>query len=112
MFCTATETVSDLENQALCEHAPLRTHKLDDRETTVFDAEAPRLDPTLDPFPHDPVLLLINSQLLVQVDVFVDNLLGLDQFLTHHSHHVHHTLFHELEKVLRLLYNLDPTHIK
>ena len=112
LFYATTETVEYLANQDLCAHAPLWSHKLDDRSTVVFDAADSTLDPTLSPLFLDPLLLFTNTQLLAYVDVFVDDFLWLDQGLTHWFPHLCHNLFRALDKVFRLLYNLDPNHRK
>ena len=112
MFCTATETVSELENQALCTHAPAWPHKSGDRETAVFGAADPTLDNTLAPFYLDPLLLYTNAKLLECVDVFIDEFLGLNQGPTHRRHHVRRTLFHALDRFFGPLDNLDPTQRK
>ena len=39
-FCTLTETVNDLMNQALYAHSPSRIHKLDDCAAAVVSAAA------------------------------------------------------------------------
>ena len=111
-FCTATETVADLENQALCEHAPLRQHKLDNKASAVASAASPTLNPTLVPLSQDSLLLRTNAQLLAYVDVFIYNFLGLSQGPTHRHRHVCCTLFHALDKVFRPLNKLDPTQRK
>ena len=107
LFCTSTETVADLANQYLHAHAPSRPHKLDDRAAAVISAAAPTLDHNLVPLYQDPLLLCNNAKILVYVDVFVDDLLGLAQGLTHRSSHVRRILFHALYKVFRPLGKLD-----
>ena len=112
LFCTATETVSDLANQALRAHSPSHLHKLDDRATALFGAASPTVDTTLSPLFCDPLLFCTNAQLLAYVDVFVDDFLGLYQGPTHGHRHVHRTLFLDLYKMFRLLDKLYLTHRK
>ena len=93
LFCTATETVSELANQSLRAHPPSRLHKLNEGVAAVFSAAAPTLDPTGVPLSRDPLLLLLtNSQLLAYVDVFIDDFLGLAQGPTHRCRHAPHPL--------------------
>ena len=108
LFCTAMENVADLLNQALQEHTPLRPHKQDDMEASVVTTASPTLDPTLVPLSWDPLLLCANAQLLVYVDIFFDDFLGLAQGPTHQRRQVCRILFHTLDKVFRPLEKLDP----
>ena len=103
LFYTGTETVADLSNQALCERTPLRPHNLDGREAAVISSTSPRLDPTLATLSREPLLIRNNAQLLVYVEVFVDDLLGMSQGPTHRHRYVRCTLFHVSEKVFRPL---------
>ena len=48
-----------------------------------------------------------NAKLLVYVNVFVDDFLGLAQGPRHRCHHVHRTIFHALDKVFRPLDRQD-----
>ena len=43
LFCTATETVADLANEAFRSHQPSKTHKLDKRAEAVAPLQAPPL---------------------------------------------------------------------
>ena len=43
LFCTATETVADLENESLLSHQARRPHKLDNRAEAVAPPPAPPL---------------------------------------------------------------------
>ena len=52
---------------------------------------------------HDPYLLLPKSKLLVYVNVFVDDFLGLAQGPRHCLRHVCRTLFHALDQMFRPL---------
>ena len=60
----------------------------------------------------EPPIHCRNTQLLLYVGVFVDDFLGMVQGLTQRLCHVCRTLFHALEKVLRPLDKMDPTHRK
>ena len=111
-FCTTKETVADLENQAICAHAPSRPHNLDNRSAAFVSTTSPTLYSTRVPLSRYPLLLRTNTQLFSYVDVFVDYFLGLAQGPTHRRHHVRRTLFHSLEKVLRPLDKLEPTQRK
>ena len=75
IFCTATETVADLANEALRAHAPTLPHKLDKRAEAVRVEPAPSLNKQLGSLPRNPYFGRKNSQLLQYVDVFVDDLL-------------------------------------
>ena len=77
------ETVIDLLNQYLHANTPSRLHKLDYRSDAVISTSDPTLNPTLDPLSRDPLLLCANTQLLAYVNVFMNDLLGLDQGLTY-----------------------------
>ena len=44
IFCTGTETVADLENEALRAHAPTLPHKMDNRAEAVWVKPAPSLN--------------------------------------------------------------------
>ena len=79
IFCTATETVADLANEALRAHAPTLPHKLDNRAEAVWVKPAPSLKKQLGALPRDPYLGRKNSQIIQYVDVFVDDFLGLAQ---------------------------------
>ena len=85
IFCTATETVSDLANEALRAHAPTLPHKLDNRAEAVWVEPASSLNKQLGALPRYPYLGRKNSQLLQYVDVFVDDFLGLAQGSRHRS---------------------------
>ena len=95
-------------NQALHEHPPLRPHNQDDREAAVVTAASPTLDLTQVPLSWDPLLLRANAQLLVYVDIFFDDFLGLAQGPTHQRRQVCHILFHTLVKFFRPLEMLEP----
>ena len=99
IFCTPTETVADLANEALRAHAPTLPHKLDERAEAVRIEPAPSLDKQLVALPRKPYIGRKNSQLLQYVDVFVDDFLGLAQGPRHGCLHVRRTLFHALDKV-------------
>ena len=77
IFCTATETVADLTNEALQAHAPTLPQKLDNRAEAVWVEPAPSLNKQLGSLPRNPYLGRKNSQLLQYVDVFVEDFLGL-----------------------------------
>ena len=112
LFCTATETVTDLANQTLCAHAPLRPHMLDGRVAAVASSADHTLDPTVVTLSQDTLLLRTNAQLLAYVEIFVDDFIGLAQGPTQRCYHVRRTFFHILDKVFRPLENTDPTQRK
>ena len=107
IFCTVTETVADLENEALRAHAPTLPHKLDNRAEAVWVKPDPSLNKQLGVLPRDPYLGRKNSQILQYVDVFVDDFLGLAQGPRHRRRHVRRTFFHALDKVFRPLDSKD-----
>ena len=55
----------------------------------------------------DPYLRRISAKLLAYVNVFVDDILGLEQGPRHHRRHVRRTLFHTLDEVFRPLNRQD-----
>ena len=112
LLCTATETASNLVNQDLCVHAPSQPHKLDNKEPAVVSAIYPKLSPSLFHMSCDSLLLHTNSQLLAYVYVFINDFIGLVQGPNHQLCHVRRTLFHDLYKVFRSFYNLEPTQRK
>ena len=107
IFCTATKTVADLANGALCAHAPTLPHNLDEHAEAVRVEPAPSLDKQLGALPRDPYRGRNNSQILQYVDVFVDDFLGLAQGPQHRRRHVRRTLFYALDKVFRPLESKD-----
>ena len=107
IFCTATETVADLANEALRTHIPSRPHKLDARAENIVPAPAPGEQKCFKDLGRDPYLQRKNAPLLAYVDVFVDDFLGLAQGPRHRRRHVRRTLFHALDKVFRPLDGQD-----
>ena len=103
LFCTATETVADLANEALRTHQPNKQHLLDIWAEAVEPPPAPLLTQDHANLTRDPYLRWPNVKLLAYVDVFVDDFLGLAQGTRHRRHHVCRTLFHALDKVFRPL---------
>ena len=79
LFCTATETVADLANEALRTHQPSKQHLLDIREEAVEPPPAPLLTQEHANLTRNPYLRRPNAKLLSYVDVFVDDFLGLAQ---------------------------------
>ena len=112
LFCTATETVADLANEALRTHQPRKQHLLDIRAKAVEPPLAPLLIQDHTALKRDPYLRRPNAKLLAYVDVFVDNFLGLAQGPRHRRRHVRRTLFHALDKVFRPLDRKDATQRK
>ena len=112
LFCTATETVADLANEALRTHQPSKQHLLDIRAEAVEPPPAPLLTQEHANLTRDPYLQRPNAKLLAYVDVFVDDFLGLAQGPRHHRRHVRRTLFHALDKVFWPLDRQDATQRK
>ena len=81
LFCTDTETVADLANEALRTHQPSKQHLLDIRAEAVEPLPAPLLTKEHAALKRDPYLQRPNAKLLSYVDVFVDDFLGLAQGL-------------------------------
>ena len=77
LFCTATETVADLANEALRTHQLSKQHLLDIRAEAVEPPPAPLLTQEHAALTRDPYLLRPSAKLLAYVDVFVDNFLRL-----------------------------------
>ena len=107
IFCTATDTVADLANEALRAHVPTLPHKMDERAEVVRVEPAPSLEKQLCALPRDPYHGRKNFQLIQYVDVFVDDFLGLAQGPRHRRRHVCRTFFHALDKVFRPLDSKD-----
>ena len=107
IFCTATETIADLANEALRTHAPSTAHKLDARAEKVVPAPAPVEQKCYKDLQRDPYLRRKRAPLLAYIDVFVDDFLGLAQGQRHRRRHVRRTLFHALDKVFRPLDGQD-----
>ena len=103
LFCMATETVADLANEDLRTHQPSKQHQLDNRAEVIEPPPAQPLTQEHAQLTRDPYLRRPNTKLLVYVDVFVDDFLGLVQEPRHRRCHVHRTLFHALDKVFRPL---------
>ena len=53
-----------------------------------------------------PPLLCTNAQILAYAEVFIYELIGLDQGPTHRRRHVRRTILHALDKVFRPLENM------
>ena len=109
LFCTATETVADLANEALRTHQPSKQHLLYIRAEAVEPSPAPLFIQEHANLTRDPYLQRPNAKLLAYVDVFVDNFLGLAQGPRHRRRHVRLTLFHALDKVFQPLDRQDAT---
>ena len=71
LFCTATETVADLANEALRTHQPSKQHLLNNRAEAVEPPPAPLLTQEHANLTRDPYLRRLNAKLLAYVDVFV-----------------------------------------
>ena len=99
LFCTATETVADLANEALSTHQPSKQHLQENRAEAIEPPPAPLLTQEHAKLTRDPYLWRPNAKLLAYVDVFVDDFLGLAQGPRHRRRHVRRTLFHALDKV-------------
>ena len=107
LFCTATETVADLANEALRTHQPSKQHLLDNRAEAVEPPPDPLLTHEQANLKRDPYLRRPNAKLLAYVDIFVDDFLGLAQGPRHRRRHVRRTLFRALDKVIRPLDQQD-----
>ena len=107
LFCTVTETVADLANESLHSHHPRKPHKLDDRAESIAPPPAPLLAQEHAKLTRNPYLRRPKAKLLLYVDIFVDDFLGLAQGLRHRRCHVRCTLFHALDKVFRPLDRQD-----
>ena len=112
LFCTATETVADLSNEALRTHQPSKQHLLYNRAESLEPPPAPLLTQEHANLTRDPYLRRPNNKLLAYVDVFVDDFLGLAQGPRHRRRHVRRTQFHALDKVFRPLYRQDANQRK
>ena len=93
LFCTATETVADLSNEALRYHQPSKQHQLDDRAEAIDTPPAPPPTQEHAQLTRDPYLRRPQAKLLAYVEVFVDDFLGLAQGPRHRRRHVRRTLF-------------------
>ena len=100
LFCVVTKTLTDLANAVLRAKIPTRPHKLDDRAEAIVLVPVPPHNKETPQLCWNPYLGRLNAQLLVYVDVFVDDFLGLVQRPRHQRCHVRRTLFHALDKVL------------
>ena len=69
LFCTATETVADLANEALRTHQPSKQHLLDIRAEAVDPTLAPLLTPEHAALKRDPYLQRPNAKLLAHTPV-------------------------------------------
>ena len=112
LFCTATETVADLANEALRTQHPSKQHLLDIRAEAVDPPPAPLLTQEHANLTRDPYLRRPNGKLLAYVDVFVEDFLGLAQGPRHRRRHVRRTLFHVLYKVFHPLDQQDANQRK
>ena len=56
LFCTATETVADLANEALRTHHPSKQHQLDSRAEAIDPPSAPPLTQEHAKLTRDPYL--------------------------------------------------------
>ena len=77
---------------------------MDERAEKVAIRPPPLLDPALATIPREPMICWQNVELLSYINVFMDNLIGLDKGSPHKWRHVHHTIFHSLE---RFFWNRD-----
>ena len=77
MFCTATETVADLENADLHCNPPGLLHKLDDMAEAIVREAMPTLQMELAGLTRDPYLRRPNSKQAAYIDVSVYTFLGL-----------------------------------
>ena len=107
LLCTATETVVNIVHESLRSHQPSRPHNIDDREEAVAPPPEPTLAAEHTQLTRNPYLRRPKAKLLVYVDVFVDNFLGLAQGPRHRHCHVRRTLFHALDKVFRTIDRQD-----
>ena len=99
----STETVADLTNAALCCNQSSCPHKWENRAEVVFITNSRPLHPDLDKLICDPYLKLCNEKPMAYLDVFADDVLGLDQGPVHRRRHIQCTLFHAMYKVFKTL---------
>ena len=101
IFCTATETVADLENASLHCNTPVLPHRMDGMAESIFMEEPPTLKPALAGLTRGPYLRRANTNPDAYIDVFVDNFTGISQGRAHWWQLVWKTFFHSLDKVFR-----------
>ena len=100
IFCTATETVEDLENSALSCNTHALLHKIYDMAEAILREKPPTLQPVLTGLTRYLYLMRANAKPVAYVDVFINDLLGLSQGRTHWRRQVRRTFFYSLNKVL------------
>ena len=83
IFSTATETVANLAKAALNCNAPALKNSLDDMAKAIVREEPPTLQSALEGLTREPYLRRVKKNLDIYVDVFVDDLLRIDQGPTH-----------------------------
>ena len=96
IFCTSTETVTDLANSALHSNRKTHLHKLDNHTEAVLIDDLRPLQKDLSKIICDPYLKSCNVKPTSYVDVFVDDFWGLSQGPANRRRHVQSTLLHEL----------------
>ena len=77
IFCTATETVADLENAALRCNTPPLPHRLDDTAVAIVREELLTLQPALSGLTRNSYLRQANAKTAAYIDIFIDDFLGL-----------------------------------
>ena len=70
IFCMTTETVDDIENDALCSHSRAQTHPIHYRVDKVVILPPPLINPSLAAIPRHPILNYQNADLLVYINIF------------------------------------------
>ena len=101
IFCTVTETVEDIANSVLRCNTPALPHSLDDIAKAIVREAPPTLHPVLTGLTRDLYLRRANANPTAYVDIFVGDLLKLDQGSSHRMCQVRCTLLHALDKVFR-----------
>ena len=70
IFCMTTETVDDIENDALRSHSRAQTHPIHYRVDKVVILPPPLINPSLAAIPRHPILNYQNADLLVYINIF------------------------------------------
>ena len=110
-FCAATETVADIANNNIKKWRNPPPHRLDLVADSPPSADnlpplvpSRDLPPALDtPIDRDPALAVKNRRILAEVDVFVDDFLGVAQGNLKRLRRVRRILLHAIDTVFRPL---------
>jgi hypothetical protein len=114
LFTAATETVTDLANQALQHSTQSGPHRLDVLSESVapppLGAPPALAPPSADPIPHRRAPQGLPLPTVKKWYVYVDAFIGMVQGGWHHRRHVKRVLLHTLDRVFRLLDSGDSEH--